>query len=424
MQNVIETLQARGFIDALTSEEIGKLTQQPSKVYCGFDPTADSLHIGHMVAMMGLAWFQRCGHTPVAVVGGATGMVGDPSGKSKERNLLDEAAIQKNLEGITKNLQAVLDFDHPDRQPLILNNYDWFQSFQLIPFLRDIGKHFRLGTMLAKDSVKSRLNSDEGISFTEFSYQLLQGYDFLHLFQEEGVAIQMGGSDQWGNITAGIDLIRRATDKQGYGITFPLLTRSDGKKFGKTEEGTIWLSPDRLSPFDFYQYLYRIPDVDVIRMMKMLTFVELEEISALEAEMKSDGYVPNKVQKRLAEEVTRIVHGEEGVRIATAVTQGISPGTETALDVASLEELAKHMPSQTIPKASAVDQKLVDLLVAVGLQGSRGEARRLVRNGGAYLNNTKIDDENFIVLNDHLLDGRLFLLGVGKKKKMVVRISG
>ena len=335
MLNVIDILQKRGFIDTLSSEELKNVVNQPLKVYCGFDPTADSLHLGHLVALMGLAWFQRCGHTPVAIVGGATGMIGDPSGKSKERQLLDAATIEANIVGIRKNLQTVLKFDGGNKA-IILNNYDWFVKFGFIDFLRDVGKLFRVGPMLSKESVKVRLNSDEGMSFTEFSYQILQGYDFLHLYQNYGVTVQMGGSDQWGNITAGTELIRKVTGHSAHGLTFPLLTRSDGKKFGKTEQGTVWLSADRQSPYDFYQYLYRMPDEDVLKMMRLLTFMDLEEIDGYGCKMQESGYAVNTAQKRLAEEVVRMVHGEEGLALALKVTEGLKPGAETNLDAVSL----------------------------------------------------------------------------------------
>lgn len=423
MRNVITVLQERGFIDAMTSEELHHLVEKPQRIYCGFDPTSDSLHVGNMVAIMGLAWFQRCGHTPVAIVGGATGMIGDPSGKSSERQLLDPPTIQKNLEGIRKNLETILVTNDTRTEAIVLNNFDWFKGFSFIDFLRDIGKYFRIGPMLAKDSVKARMNSEEGMSFTEFSYQLLQGYDFLHLFQEYDVSIQLGGSDQWGNITAGTELIRKVIGKSAYGITFPLLMRSDGQKFGKSEKGAIWLSPDKLSPYEFYQYFVRVPDADVISMMRLLTFMEMDEIRHYETEMKRVEYAPNTAQKRLAEEVTRIVHGEAGLQIALKVTEGAAPGTTTALNLQTLEAIAGDMPSKTLNQNEVVGIKLVDLVVKSGLQTSKSEARRLIRNGGVYLNNEKIVDENFALEQKDLVEGRLLLLATGKKNKMLIRIE-
>lgn len=422
MPNVIDVLQERGFIEAMTSEELREMAEKPFKVYCGFDPTGDSLHIGHMVALMGLAWFQRFGHTPVAIVGGATGMIGDPSGKSTERQLLTEDVIENNLQGIKKNLERLLDFSNNHAVPLILNNLDWFKGFSFIGFLRDVGKFFRIGPMLAKDSVKQRMNSEEGMSFTEFSYQLLQGYDFLHLYDKHGVTVQIGGSDQWGNITAGTDLIRKVHGKPAFGITFPLLTRSDGQKFGKSEKGAVWLSPDKCSPYEFYQYFVRVPDADVIKLMRLLTFIDMNEIRAYEEAMQRADYVPNTVQKYLAEEITRLVHGKDGLETALKVTMGASPGSETVLDAEVLESIAKDMASVELAESLVVGQKLVDVMVQTGLQPSKGEARRLIRNGGVYLNNAKVSDENSCVLGTDLIKGRLLLIAAGKKNKILVRI--
>lgn len=421
MQNVIDVLKERGFIEAMTSEELRTLAEKPLKVYCGFDPTSDSLHVGNMVAIMGLAWFQRCGHSPVVIVGGATGMIGDPSGKTAERQLLDHNTIVKNMQGIRKNLEAIL--NQSNNPPIFLNNYDWFKEFSFIDILRDVGKHFRMGPMLAKDSVKNRMNSEEGMSYTEFSYQVLQGYDFLHLYKHYGVTVELGGSDQWGNIIAGTDLIKKVLGKSTFGITFPLLTRSDGQKFGKSEKGAIWLSPERLSPYEFYQYLFRTADADVINLMRLLTFMEMSEIRHIESWMRKSDYVPNTAQKRLAEEVTRIVHGEEGLQTALRVTAGAAPGSATELNAEVLETLSKDMPCQTLSKGEVVDAKLVDLLAKVGLQPSKGEARKLIRNGGVYVNNQQIKDENIAVGKEHLIENRLLLLAAGKKNKMLIRLS-
>lgn len=423
MANIIDVLKERGFIEAVTSEDIRQLAERSIRVYCGFDPTADSLHLGNLVAIMGLAWFQRFGHTPVAIVGGATGMIGDPSGKTSARQLLDEKMVEHNLKGIKRNLEAILDFQHPTNRPILLNNFDWYKNFSFIQFLRDIGSLFRVGPMLARDSVRLRLQSEEGMSFTEFSYQILQGYDFLHLYQHHDVSIQIGGSDQWGNITSGTELIRRVLGKPAYGITLPLLTRSDGQKFGKSEKGAIWLSPDKLSSYEFYQYLIRIEDADVIKLMRMLTFMDMEEIRRYEKQMQEPDYVPRTAQKRLAEEVTRLVHGEEGLKTALRVTEGIAPGSETTLDATMLESLATDMPSCQLLLERVLNAKLIDLLVETGLQTSKSEARRLIRNGGVYINNAKIEDENCIIDGNFLIDKRLMLIATGKKNKILVRIS-
>ena len=420
MDNVIDLLEERGMIEQVTDERLRELVERPLKVYCGFDPTANSLHLGNMISIMGLAWFQRCGHTPVALVGGATGMVGDPAGKKHERQLLDAATIEKNLVGISKDLRAVLNSDDP--APVILNNYDWFEKIDLITFLRDIGKHFRIGPMLAKDSVKARFESEEGMSFTEFSYQLLQGYDFLHLYDHQGVTLQLGGSDQWGNIVGGIDLIRKVRGESSYGATFPLLTTSSGQKFGKSEKGAIWLSPEKVSPYDFYQYLFRVSDEEVIKMMRFLTFMPMEEIREWESNMQSSQYAANSAQKKLAEEVTRLVHGEEGVQRAQKATQAAAPGTDAVLNAETLEAAAQDLPVSTLKITEILDQKFVDIFVKIGLNNSKGEVRRLVRNGGAYVNNTKITDENETFKKQHLIDGKFLLLAAGKKNKRLVKI--
>ncbi len=430
MKNIITLLEERGFIEALTSEELRSLCEKPLKVYCGFDPSSDSLHLGNMVAIMGLAWFQRCGHTPVAIVGGATGMIGDPSGKSSERQLLDSATIDKNLEGIRQNLETILYANEKSfasesqspSPPLILNNYDWFKDFPFIDFLRDVGKYFRVSVMLAKDSVRSRMESDEGMSFTEFCYQTLQGYDFYHLNKNYGVSVQLGGSDQWGNITAGIDLIRKKEGNAAYGITFPLLTRSDGQKFGKSEKGAIWLSPNKLSPYEFYQYVVRVTDEDVIKLMRLLTFMELPEIHHYAAMMKELDYVPNTAQKKLAAEVTRLVHGEEGLNTALKVTQAALPGAKTVLDADVLETLAKDMPSCLLRAEEVINVPLIDLIVKAGLQSSKTEAKKLVRNGGVSMNNDRIEKETDCVEEKDLIEGRLLLLSVGKKNKLLIRV--
>lgn len=421
MKNVIEVLKERGFIDTLSSEELLKLVERPVKVYAGFDPTADSLHLGNLVAIMGLAWFQRFGHTPVAIVGGATAMIGDPGGKSSERPLLSEAAIDHNLKGIRKNLEAIL--HQGPVEPILLNNSSWLKDFPFLQFLRDVGKHFRVGPMLAKESVKARFNSEEGISFTEFSYQVIQGYDFLHLYQNYGVQIQLGGADQWGNITAGTELIRKVLAKQAYGITFPLLVKSDGQKFGKSEKGAIWLSSEKLSPYEFYQHLVRTSDADVIKLMRMLTFMEMSEIREYEELLRSSSALPNTAQKRLAEEVTRIVHGEEALKAALKVTDAAKPGSSTILDENILDSLGAEMPSICIKLSEVIDVKLVDLLAKTGLQTSKSEAKRLIKNGGVYINNIQVRDIDLSVKASDLIGQKLILLAVGKKHKLLLKIE-
>lgn len=420
MENIFHHLEQRGFIAAVTSHELYELANRPIKVYVGFDPTATSLHLGNLVGIIALGWFARFGHTAIALIGGATGMIGDPGGRSTERQLLSAQSVLENVRGVERSLRKVLCRDPQGAQPLFLNNYDWINSFSLIDFLRDVGKHFRLSSMLAKDSVKSRLASEEGISFTEFSYQLLQGYDFLHLYKEHGVLLQMGGTDQWGNITAGSELVRKVEGVQVYGATFPLITRSDGKKFGKSEEGAIWLNEDLLSPYEFYQYLFRVADSDVIRLMQMLTYMDLEEIAAIEALMQSSQYHPNTAQRRLAEEVTRIVHGEEGLQLAQRVTLAAAPGEETLLTAEVLATLAKEHVSCKLTLESIVGKEIAELFVAAELAESKGEARRLIAGKGAYLNNRRLEDPHQRIAEADLVENRFMLLAVGKKKKRVI----
>lgn len=423
MENVIDALQRRGLVESITGDEIRELTEKPIRIYCGFDPTADSLHLGNMVALMALAYFQRHGHTPVALVGGATGMIGDPSGKKSERKLLDAETIEKNLKGIRKNLEAFLDFNHPTAKPIIVNNYDWLGKFTFIEFLRDVGKYFRMGPMLAKESVRQRLSSEEGMSFTEFSYQILQGYDFLHLYRDYGVKLQVGGSDQWGNIVGGTDLVRKVEGQAVHGLTLPLLLDSEGNKFGKSEKGTIWLAKEKLSPYEFYQKLYAVSDKDVINLLRMLTFLDIVLIEEMESAMSRPDYIPNTAQKLLAEEVTRIVHGEGGLEVAKRATACAKPGSETLLDVEALENVANDIPNVSLKKSEVVGCKIIDLYLMAGAQNSKGEVRRLIRNGGAYLNNEKIEDENAEVQEGTLIGDKMLLLGVGKKKKILIRLD-
>lgn len=423
MANVIEDLKKRGFIQETTSDELIKLAEKPLSLYLGFDPTGDSLHIGHLVGIMALAWFQRYGHTPYALIGGATGRIGDPSGKSIERPFLQDKSIQSNVEKITLFLKDLFQKNlSKDPQPRFINNNDWFKELYFIDFLRDVGKHFRIGNMLAKESVKLRMDSEEGISFTEFSYQILQAYDFYHLFEKKQIVLQAGGSDQWGNITAGVELIRRKTSKNVHGFTFPLLTRSDGKKFGKSESGAIWLSQEKLSSYEFYQYLYKIADADVILLLKMLTFLPLEEIESLEKEMSSSQYETNKAQKLLASEVTRFVHGEEGLKSALAVTAQAKPGAETVLKASELEKIFHQMPHLELASQEIIGRKITELFHLSGLTTSKTESLRLIKNGGAYLNNEKVSDENYVLEEKDLIEKRFLVLSKGKKNKVIIKI--
>lgn len=432
--NVIDVLQERGLYDASTSDAdaLRELCAQPIGVYTGFDPTADSLHLGNLLAILALAWFQRCGHRVYALVGGATGKVGDPSGKSSERPVMDDETIARNLAGIEANLRQVLDRSAKDlaaagdsgiAPPVVVNNHDWVGPISFLDFLRDVGKFARVNTMMNKDSVKTRLASEDGMSFTEFTYQLLQAYDFMHLSDKHDVSFQLGGSDQWGNITAGTELTRKLRSRIVHGVTFPLLTTADGKKFGKSEKGAVWLNADKLSPYEFYQFLVRTPDEDVIKFLKRLTFLPLGEVDRVAQNMQRPDYVPNTAQKRLAEEVTRIVHGKKGVASALAATAAAAPGSSAVLSVEALEGISADMPSVTLSRDEVVDTGIVTVMVSSGLQKSKGEARRLIKGGGAYLNNQKVTDEQLFLSEDDLIGGRLMLLAAGKKNKLLVRVE-
>lgn len=411
-KNVIDVLTERGFIEQMTHPSLRERVQMPITAYVGFDPTSDSLHLGNLLGIMALSWFLKCGHKVVAVVGGATGLIGDPSGKSVERNLLDAATLGRNVASLDLFFRRILPGS------TVLNNNDWIGKFSLVDFLRDVGKHFRIGPMMAKEMVRTRLESEEGMSFTEFSYQILQAYDFMYLSKEHGVTLQMGGSDQWGNITAGTEFNRKLGGETLYGLTWPLLTRSDGKKFGKSEEGAIWLSAEKLSPYQFYQYLVRVPDADVIRMLKMLTFLDLDEIYAIESKMQE----PNFAQKRLAEEVTRFVHGEEGLDAALKVTETMAPGKEAVLNASTLKALEGDMPSMELLLSEVIGQKFVDLAVKVGLVSSKSEGVKLIKNGGAYLNNERVVDPACSIASNHLIDASYILLSAGKKKRFLIKL--
>ncbi|KAL8256190.1 hypothetical protein R6Q59_031257 [Mikania micrantha] len=428
--NVVGVLEERGLLDSLTGENLRSICSDSSvRVYCGFDPTAESLHLGNLIGLIVLSWFLRCGHSVVALVGGATGRVGDPSGKSLERPELDIKTLERNISGISDTIVKILnqidvsdDFNDSIR---VLNNYDWWKDVKLLDFLKDVGRFARVNTMMSKESVKRRLeSSDQGLSYTEFTYQLLQGYDFVHLFKTENVTVQIGGSDQWGNITAGTELIRKLHQSDSaFGLTFPLLLKSDGTKFGKSEEGAIWLSPLMLSPYKFYQYFFSVPDEDVVRFLKILTFLSLEEIEQIAMSMKNDGYVPNSAQRRLAEEVTRFVHGSDGLEEAIKATEALRPGSETRLDWKTIEGIAEDVPSCSLVYERVLDVSVVDLSVSTGLIESKSAARRLLKQGGLYLNNGRVDNEGRKIDVDDIVDGKVLLLSAGKKNKMVVRIA-
>jgi tyrosyl-tRNA synthetase len=421
-RNIIADLKKRGFIESTSSEELETIFSQPVRVYIGFDPTADSLHLGNLVAIVALRWFQLYGHTPYVLMGGATGCIGDPSGKSKERNLLDPKTIAYNISKIEELFSRFLKREGENGFKLV-NNLDWFGNMTMINFLRDIGKHFRLGPMLSKESVKQRMQSEEGISFTEFSYQILQGFDFYHLFTNENVKVQMGGSDQWGNITAGIELTRKLTGESVHAITFPLLTRSDGKKFGKSEDGAIFLHKEKCSYYDFYQYFMKIPDADCIKLLKMLTFLDLEEINQLEEKATTNALEPNHLQKILAKEMTLFVHGQEGLSVALKVTEAAAFGKEMTLDYETLIEISKDFPKKELNLNDLLHQKFTEVAVKSGLCPSKSEATRLIKNQGAYLNNHRIEQIDYSIKEEDLIGGKFLLLGSGKKTKLLVEVK-
>ena len=412
--NVIKQLQERGLIAQVTDETAltEQVMQGPIALYCGFDPTADSLHLGHLVPLLCLKRFQLAGHKPVALVGGATGLIGDPSFKAVERKLNTQDTVQEWADKIKQQVSPFLDFNCRDNAAIVANNYDWFGGMNVLTFLRDVGKFFSVNQMIAKESVKQRIDrEDQGISFTEFSYSLLQSYDFASLNKQNKVILQIGGSDQWGNITAGIDLTRRLNQQQVYGLTVPLITKSDGTKFGKTESGAVWLDPKKTSPYKFYQFWINTADADVYRFLKFFTFMPLEAIDALEEEDKNSGVAP-RAQYVLAEEVTKLVHGESGLIAAKRITESLFSGSLKSLsqdDFAQLEQ--DGMPTVTL----TVDADLQQALVNAGLAPSRGQARTMIESNAISINGEKQSVAEYKFSEADRLFGRYTLLRRGKK---------
>jgi tyrosyl-tRNA synthetase len=389
--------------------------------YIGFDPTASSLHVGSLLPVMALARFQRAGHSPIAIVGGGTGLIGDPSGKTQERTLLTRDQVQEHLEGIRAQLARFLDFDAPTNPARIVNNADWLATIDLMTFLRDIGKHFTVNWMLAKESVKRRVESEEGISFTEFSYLLLQAYDFLVLHDRYGCTLQMGGSDQWGNITAGCDLIRKLRGAKANALVMPLVTTSAGVKFGKTEAGAVWLDPRRTSPFHFYQFWLNTDDRDVVRYLKFFTFLTREAIDAL-ARATSEAPERRDAQRALAREVTALVHGREQVERAERAAAVLFSDTLSAANVDDVLMVFADAPSTALGLPDG-GMPLVEMLAAVKLAASRSEATRLVRSGGIYVNNVRASDEKARLSRADAIGGQIILLRKGRKDQHVVRVT-
>jgi tyrosyl-tRNA synthetase len=424
VSSLIRELEQRGFIYQMSDPELETfLANQKTSVYAGFDPSGTSLTIGHLVPIIGLMHFQRYGHRPIAVVGGATGMIGDPSGKDQERSLLSVDQLRINQEAIQKQLERFLDFKSPDSGALLVNNYDWTGPFSYLDFLREVGKHFSVNAMIAKESVKTRLeNRDQGISYTEFSYQILQAYDFHHLWKTCRCRLQIGGSDQWGNITAGIDLNRRMGGEQLYGITFPLLMSSSGKKFGKSEGNAIWLDGAMTKPYEFYQYFIQTDDQDVIRYLKLFTFLPMDRLAELDHCVKTE---PDKrlAQQVLASEITRLVHGDAGLRSAEGATRilfGDDPIQD--YDDATLSAIFADTPCSELD-ASILDSgiPILDLLVRSGMCPSKGEARRLMTSGGLYCNNNRMNDTDKIVTQMDLASESILVLRSGKKRYFLVK---
>lgn len=427
MTDIFNELTWRGLIHQTTDNEKlpGWLRAGSRTLYAGFDPTADSLHIGHLVALMILRRFQRAGHRPIAVVGGATGMIGDPSGKSEERNLLSVDELQANVAKMEAQMRFFLDFESGPNAALLVNNYDWMSRFSYLDFLRDVGKNFPVNVMLAKDSVKSRLErSDAGLSFTEFSYMLLQAYDFVYLNEHHGCELQVGGSDQWGNITAGIDLGRRMRSVPLYGMTCPLLTKSDGTKMGKTESGALWLSPARTSPFAFYQYWVNVEDADAGKCLRYFTDLTRDEIEALD-QAREHNPGRRESQRRLAEEITRLVHGTAGLSKAQRATEILFGAEIDELSDQELGEIFADVPSQELPRGTLAGDGLniIDALIAGGLAKTRSDARRTIEQGGAYVNNRRIEKIDVQLSPEHLASESVMVLRSGKKKYALLRFT-
>ncbi|MEE0989964.1 MAG: tyrosine--tRNA ligase [Paludibacteraceae bacterium] len=420
--NFVEELTWRGMIHSMMPGTEEQLEKEMTTAYLGIDPTADSLHIGHLVGVMMLRHFQRCGHKPLALVGGATGMIGDPSGKSAERNLLDEATLRHNQECIKKQLSKFLDFDSdaPNAAEMV-NNYDWMKDFSFLAFIRDIGKHITVNYMMAKDSVKKRLSAESsvGMSFTEFTYQLVQGFDFYHLFETKNCKLQLGGSDQWGNITTGTELIRRKLGGEAYALTCPLITKADGGKFGKTESGNVWLDRRYTSPYKFYQFWLNVSDADAEKYIKIFTFIPKEEVEALVAEHAAAPHL-RVLQKRLAKEITIMVHSEQDYEMAVEASN-ILFGNATSdslkkLDEETLLAVFDGVPTFEVSKDVVLGKKLMDVLTDdAAVFASKGEMRKLIQNGGFAVNKEKVSDLELALSAELLLNEKYLLVQKGKK---------
>jgi len=415
--DLFQELKERGLVYQTTDEDalVKHLNEESVKLYVGFDPTADSLHIGHLLPILMLRRFQQHGHVPIALVGGGTGMIGDPSFKDQERQLNTLETVQNWSQSIKNQLSRFIDFDNEENPAIIANNYEWLGKLSMIDFLRDVGKNFTINYMMSKESVKRRIET--GISYTEFAYQLLQAYDFLKLYDNYGCLLQLGGSDQWGNITSGIELMRRERDVQGYALTMPLITKADGTKFGKSEGNAVWLDAEKTTPYEFYQFWINTDDRDVIKFLKYFTFLSLEEIAEIEKEFTAAPET-RVAQKALAKEVTTLVHGKEAYEQAVHISQALFSGNIKELSVSEIKQGFKGVPSYTVPQEA--DLKLLELLVSSGLVQSKRQAREDIQNGAIYINGERVQDLEYQISDTDQI-GNMIVLRRGKKKYFLLQ---
>ena len=422
-ESVFEEFKWRGLVYDHTEGLPKVLETESVTAYIGFDPTSDSLQVGNLLALMGLARLQRFGHRPIAVAGGGTGMIGDPSGKSQERQLMSRQQVEANVESIRGQLQRFLDFEVASNPARIVNNADWLTTIPMMEFLRDVGKHFTVNYMIAKDSVKSRLEREDGISYTEFSYMLLQAYDFLHLYDTFDCKLQSGGSDQWGNITAGVELIRRTRGSRAYGLVYPLVTGADGAKLGKTAKGTIWLDPERTSPYRYYQFWLNQEDADVIDLLKYFTWLDREAIADLEDRLQAHPE-RREAQRTLAEEMTRITHGETALQKAEQASRVLFGGDLEGLSASDIRDIFADVPSSDVPKSQFEGEglSLVEVMDDVDLSRSRGAARRVLKSGGVYVNNVRVQETDRSLTLEDTIEGQFIVLRRGKKTYHLVRV--
>jgi len=413
-------LEWRGLVYDATEGVRDVLAREKVTGYIGFDPTASSLHVGNLLVMMPLAHMQRYGHSPIALVGGGTGLIGDPSGKSAERQLMSLEQVEANVAGIRGQLERFLDFESRTAPARLVNNADWLTKLSAVDFMRDVGKHFTINAMLTKESVRRRIDSEDGITYTEFSYSLLQAYDFLELYDRFGCTVQLGGSDQWGNITAGMDLIRRLRGGKAYGVVLPLITTAAGTKFGKSESGAIWLDPNITTPYQFYQFWLNVDDRDAVRYLRFFTFLDADEIGELEEAGQRE---PEKrhPQRALAREVTRAVHGDAAVADAEAAAQALFTDRVSSLSAAQIEQVLNGVPSSSLAMAAS-GLSVTEFLTAAAVTKSKSEAQRLIKGGGVSLNDQRITDEKTAIVPAQAIEGKLFVVRKGKREYFIVRL--